>query len=39
MKMNKFNFIIIWIVNDEKEMNKNNSYFDKNKKIKEMNVI
>ena len=39
MEMNEFNFIIIWIAKDGKEMNENNFCLDRKKKRKEMNVI
>ena len=39
IQMNGFNFIVVWIVKDRKEMNGNNSCSDREKKIKEKNLI
>ena len=39
MKMNEFNFIVVWIAKDRKEWNENKSCLDRKKKIKERNVI
>ena len=39
MEMNEFNFIVVWIVRDGKELNENKSCLDKKKKRKENNVI
>lgn len=39
MEWNGFNFIVVWIVKEEKESNGNNSYLDKERKRKERNVV